>query len=37
VKDLFSLRHGLVDDPALEFRAAPSRSEATLMATGRPT
>ncbi len=37
VKDLFSLRHGRVDDPALEFRAAPARSQPTLMATGRPT
>ncbi len=28
VKDLFALRHGRVDDPALEFRAAPSASVA---------
>ncbi len=32
VKDLFALRHGRVDDPALEFRRAPS-----VMSTGLPT
>jgi hypothetical protein len=29
VKDLMSLRHGRVNDPALEFRAAPARSSPT--------